>query len=416
MEALILIFGEMIFAILAPFVAAVVDLIGVILAAIFSFIPGRRQERRVGSGAAKKMLIAFLAVGALIFAMLFVVNTFYFADSVRLVFDALERRSGIETRCSEINGSVFSGKISLDECAVARAGHASADFQLELDSVDIDLQISSLLGTAEVQTAQIAGLRGLVRRHEPAEQVDGGVEKPRRAFVIQDLTIEGVDVTLSGFNKDGGVFELPVQVNSATSAPLRSRLALFDVLFRSNATGAIAGAEFEIKTAGDSGGRQTVWRASDVPVASFGAMMGGVLSWFSDGVVDVYVEDRWRRGDRLEIDMDWRLGLRDVEVKAPDSAGAMTRLATGPIVAYVNRHDGDFPFEFQLTLNEDQFAYKSSLAAAGLWTVVGESLNNVLTELGIEMPESAEQTGEQLKQGARSLLDRLRKPPEEEDQ
>lgn len=416
MEALILIFGEMIFALLAPFVAAVVDLIGVVLTAIFSFIPSRRKERRVSSAAAKKMLIACLAVGALIFAMLFVVNAFYFADSVRTVFDTLERRSGVETHCSEISGSVFSGQISLAECTVARAGHASSDFQLELDSADIDLRIGSLFGTAEVQTAQITGLRGRVRRHAPQEQVDGAVEKPRRAFVIHDLTIENVDVTLAGFNKDGGVFELPVEVDSATSAPLRSRLALFDVLFRSNATGAIAGAEFEVRTSGDSSGRQTVWRASDVPVASFGAMTGGALSWFSSGVVDVYVEDRWRRGDRLEIDMDWRLGLRDVEVKAPDSAGVMTRVATGPIVAYVNRHDGDFPFEFQLTLNEDQFAYQSSLAAAGLWTAVGESVNNVLTGLGVELPESAEETGEQLKEGARSLLDRLRKPTEKEGQ
>lgn len=376
--------------------------------------PDGKVEKRANSGTAKKVMVALLVFAAVIFSALVVVNRFYFEDSVRMVFGTLERRTGIETECSDISGSVFSGRIKLGDCTIARTGHSSSDFQLELDSIDLDLRLSSLLGTADVQTAYVAGLRGLVQRHESQGVTDDAVEKPRRSFVIQYLRIEGVDISLSGFNKDGGEFKLPVQVVSATSSPLRSRLALFDILFRSNATGTVAGAEFEIRTGGDTGGRQTVWRSSDIPVASFGAMTGGVFSWFNDGIVDVYVEDNWRRGDQLEIDMDWRLGFRDVEVQAPDSAGVMTRLAAGPIVDYVNSHDGDFPFEFQMTINENQFEYKSSLAAAGLWTAVGESVNNVLAGFGIEMPGSAEDTGEQLKEGAKSLLDGLRRPNDEE--
>ena len=56
-EALILILGEMIFAVLAPLVAMVVDLIAAILAAIFPFVPSRRKNRRISGGAAKKVLI-----------------------------------------------------------------------------------------------------------------------------------------------------------------------------------------------------------------------------------------------------------------------------------------------------------------------------------------------------------------------
>ncbi len=214
---------------------------------------------------------------------------------------------------------------------------------------------------------------------------------------------------------DGGAFDLPVHVFSATSAPLRSRYALFDILFRSNATGEIAGASFEIRTGGDASGRQTVWRASDVPVSSFGAMAGGVLAWFREGVVDVRVVDNWRRDGQLEIDMDWRLDFRDIEVQAPDSASVVTRLATGPIVDYVNSYDGDFPFEFQMVINENQFEYKSSLAAAGLWTAVGESVNNVLAAFGIDLGDSAKETSDKLKDSAKSVLDRLRKPNKEED-
>lgn len=415
MEALILIFGEMIFAFLAPLVAVVVDLIGAVLAAIFSLLPFGRGNQRVSSDAAKKVFFVLLAIAIVIFGGLLVINSFYFADSVRTVFGVLERRSGIETSCTEIEGSVFSGQLSLGDCTIVRKDHASSEFELELDKANLNLQLSSLFGTANVQEARIAGLRGSVKKHPvPADSSGTEVaEKPRRAFEIQDLGIEGVEISLSGVNKDGGSFELPVRIQSATSAPLRSRLALFDILFRSNATGEIAAAEFEVKTGGDSGGRQTVWRASDVPVASFGSVAGGVLSWFHDGVVDVYVVDKWRRDGQLEIDMDWKLGFRNVEVRAPDTAGVVARLATGPIVDYVNSHDGDFPFEFQMVINESQFEYQSSLEAAGLWTVFGESVNRLLKAVGIVEDGAASDTADKLKEGAKSVLDRLRKPKDE---
>jgi len=417
MEALLLIFGEIIFALLAPLVAVVVDLIAAILASIFSFIPSRRWEPRVSRETARKVLIVLLAVAAIIVGALSIINKFYFADSVRAVFGLLERRSGVETDCSEIDGSVFSGQITLGSCTIVRTGHPSAEFELELNHVEFDLKLSSLFGTADVQAAHVSGLKGTVTRHHPQSGTDGdeAVEKPRRSFEIQDLRVEDVEISLSGLNKDGGRFELPVNVANATSAPLRSRLALFDVLFRSNATGKIAGAEFEIRTAGDSGGRETVWSASDVPVASFGAVAGGVLSWFQDGVVDVYVVDTWRRDGQLEIDMDWNLRFRNIQVEAPETAGVLTRLATGPIVDYVNSHDGEFPFEFQMIINENQFDYKSSLAAAGLWTAVGESVNNILAGFGVEVGNSATETGDKLKEEAKSVLERLRRSKDEDE-
>ena len=414
MEALLLIFGEIIFALLAPLFILVFDVIGAILASIFSFLPFRRREPTPASGAPRKFLIVLLVAAITIICALFIVNRFYFAESVRMVFGTLEQRAGIETECAEISGSVFSGRIALEDCTIARRGHPSSDFQLALDRVDFDIRLGSLFGTAEIETAHVSGLRGSVTRHEAAASEDA-VEKPRRAFVIEDLLIEDVEVSLSGINKDGGRFELPIRVDRATSAPLRSRLALFDILFRSNASGEIAGAEFEISTSGNNGGRETAWRASSVPVAKFGAVAGGVLSWFHDGTVDMRVEDRWRRDGQLEIDMNWSLVFRDVLVRPPDGSGVMTRLATRPIVDYVNSHDGTFPFEFSMVISESQFEYQSSLAAAGLWTAVGEAVNKVLAAFGFDVGGSPEDTGEKLKDGAKSVLDRLRKPKDEDE-
>ncbi|MGB5335651.1 MAG: hypothetical protein WBN07_08530 [Woeseiaceae bacterium] len=417
MEALLLIFGEMIFALLAPLVTLIVEIFGLIVAAILSLLPGRRTEPRKSRGAVNTALKVFLAFAIVTLGALFVVNTFYFADSVRAVFGVLERRGGIETSCDEIEGNVFSGRVSLGDCTIVRNDHDRSEFDIELDKVDFDLRLGSLFGTAEIESAFVSGLRGSVKRHQRVADPDSDekVEKPRRAFVVRDLRIEDVDIGLSGVNKDGGSFELPLQIDSATSAPLRSRLALFDILFRSNVNGTIAGAEFDVRTGGDAAGRQTAWRATDVPVARFGAMAGGALSWFQEGMVDIQVDDKWRRDGQLEIEMDWRLAFRDIEVKAPDTAGLVTRFATGPIVAYVNSFDGEFPLEFSMVVNENQFESKSSLATAGLWTAVGESINRILTAFGVDVEESGSETADKLKEGARSVLDRLRKPNDEDE-
>ena len=63
--------------------------------------------------------------------------------------------------------------------------------------------------------------------------------------------------------------------------------------------------------------------------------------------------------------------------------------------------------------NESQFEFKSSLAAAGLWSAVGESVNKTLGSFGINLKNAAE-TGNAIKEGAKSVLDRLRKPKSNE--
>ena len=416
MEALLLILGEIVFALLAPLVAVVVDVIAAIFAFLLSLIPSRRKETRERSVVGRRIMIALFALAAVIVGSLALINLFFFDNAVRMVFDTLERKSGIETRCAEIDGSVFLGKVELGGCTIVRRNHPSADFDLALRNLEVDLQLTSLLGTATLQSAYVSGIAGTVARKAPGKPSDDtNLVKPRRAFVIEDLRIDDVELFLSGVNKDGAPFKLPIYVASASSKPLRSRYALFDSLFRSNAAGTIAGADFEVRTAGDPDARQTAWRASAVPVASLGAVTGGALSWFRNGVVDVHVDDEWSREGPLQIDMDWRLTFRDIEVEPPDTTGALTRFATGPIVAYVNARGGDFPFEFGMTINEDQFEYKASLAAAGLWNAVAEAVNKVLASIGIDPGGSASDTADKMTEESKSLLDRLRRPKEEEE-
>jgi len=416
MEALILIFGELVFAILAPFVVIVVNLIASVLGLTFSFGFGRKAQSAVSSRMARMIVLTLIGLAALLLSALWVVNSFYFDNAVRYVFGMAEKRSAISTACQEIEGSLFAGRVDLRNCTVRRLSHPTSSFDLSVDEVALDIRVTSLLGTANIDVVTVAGLEGWVANDrsmiKPGDST-AEVEKPRRAFVIGDLDVSDVNITLSGTNPDGNAFVLPIEIGQIKSQPLRSRLALFDILFRSNATGLIAGAPFEISTSSIQDGRRTTWRAEQVPVASFGALVGGPLSWFSAGYVDVHVDDQWQRGDSLSIEMDWRLEFEELEVNAPTGTGVLARIASEPLTRYVNSLHGQFPLEFQVVVNESQFEFKSSLATAGLWSAVGQSVNKALGKFGIDL-ESASETGNAIKEGAKSVLDRLRKPKSDE--
>lgn len=420
MEALILIFGELVFAILAPFVTLVVD----VIAAIFGFLlqlfslrgsdESAQPRRDRTNRAARTVTLVLGCIAAVIVAALWVVNSFYFDTTVRYVFATAEQRTGVVTACNSIDGSLFAGRIQLADCSIRRSSHPNTTFELGVDRVALDLRMSSLFGTAHIDTAEVEGLSGWIKGGpRQASTTDASrAEKPRRAFEIGRLDIARSNIDLSGVNRDGMPFELAVDIEHLSSQPLRSRLAFFDILFRSNAAGSIAGAPFEISMSEIEDGRQTAWRASNVPVASFGALAGGSLAWFRDGTVDIVIDDRWQRGDSLDIDMDWRLAFSDIRVEAPPGTGTVTRIVTEPLVRYVNSRNGSLPLEFQLVINENQFEHRWSLAAAGLWSAVGDAVNRLLTELGVDVDKASE-TGNAIKDGARSVLDRLRKPKDD---
>lgn len=416
MEALALIIGEIVFAILAPFIAIVVEAIGALLSALVSALGGGSGERVWSSRVAKSVAVVLTGLAGIVLACVLVANFFYFDESVRFVVSQVQKRTGIATECGEIEGSFLTGQVSLRECDIRRVTHPRSTFELAVAEVDIDLRITSMFGTATLDSARVAGLSGSVRadRNRATDEDSGepGV-KPRRDFEVKDLRVSDVSVSISGTNPDGNDFEVPVEIGELEIQPLRSRLALFDILFRANASGALAGAPFQITTTEIPDGRRTEWRAQDVPIASFGSMVGGSLAWFSAGTVDVYVDDEWQRSDATAIDLDWRLDFSKLEVAPPPGTGRVARVITAPLTRFVNGFDGSFPLEFALVLNENQFEYRSSLSAAGVWSAIGESVNNALSLLGFDF-SSAERTGASIKDGVKSVLDRVRKPKDED--
>ena len=418
MEALIILFGELAFALLAPIFTLFVDLVGAVVSAIAGAFGGAASGTPSASPrlrkAARVTPVVLTSVAVVMILGLGVVNQFFFDDAVRYIFDQAERRSGVVADCDSIDGSLFAGRVQLGDCSIRRTDHPTTTFEIDARRLNVDLRITSLLGEARFDEASVVGLDGWVATRSADTDTPGeNADRPRRAFSVDRLQVADTRLRLTGVNKDGNAFELPIEVETRAIEPLRSRYALFDALFRSNARGSFAGAPFRIATAVIDDGRSTSWHAEDVPVASLGTVTGGLLAWFSSGTVDVSVQDEWQIDDNVSIDMDWQLDFADVEVGAPEGTVALTRLAAAPLTRYVNSLDGDFPMSFTMVVNESQFEFQSSLAASGLWDAVGESVNRVLEKFGVLL-EDAGNTGNRLKEGTKSVLDRLRQPEDDD--
>ena len=416
MEALVLIFGGLVAGIVTPILLLIGELVSSLLTAGVCFLIPDKPNHAAFDRAAKIISAALGVLALLTLSGLWIVNQFFFSEAVNHVFGMVEERSGIATTCHRVGGSLFQGDVELEGCKIRRADDEVTSFDLELEKLLMDVSVLSLWGTPEIELAAIDGLHGqIIHRRDSSEPDDvSQVSKPRRAFVISRLDVSNVGIDISGTNRNGNTYELPVSIDHISSQPLRSRLALFDLLFRSNAAGSIAGAPFQITTAPIKDGRETTWSAQGIPLALFGTIAGRPLSWFKSGSMDFQVDDSWQLGDEFGIEMDWRLSLRDVEVEAPPGTSAAARLTAAPVVRYVNGLGDDIPLEFQLAISEGAFEHKMSLAAAGLWDALGESITAALKRTGgaIDLEFGSEGTG---KVGVRAVLDRFRKSEDSEE-
>lgn len=395
----------------------VLDLILVLPTAVLALSARGNASTGWNPRAFKWISVSLLAFGGLLLAVMFIINAFFFSDSIRYVLNQVGSKTSIQTSCDFISGDLFEGVVTLKDCSITRSEPGVTDFELTLRQLVLDVELMSLFGTATLQSAVIDGLKGRIHAvasmpsqtsNAPSRQ-----ERPRRAFEITELDVTDLQLQMSGENRDGQPFELAVDIPTLSSKPFRSRYALFDALFRSNAHGNIADSAFTIQSGIVDGKNRTAWRADHIPVATLGAMIGGTLSWFSEGRVDVLVEDEWRTEEGLSIDMDWNLNFHELVVETPAGAGPIKTILTRPLVNYVNGLGGSFPLQFKLVLDEDRFEYQPSLAAAGFMdavgTGVGEGIDALLKSVDVKLIDQDKSTSDKIKDGASSLLDRLRK-------
>ncbi|MGB3313225.1 MAG: hypothetical protein WBB85_02340 [Albidovulum sp.] len=112
----------------------------------------------------------------------------------------------------------------------------------------------------------------------------------------------------------------------------------------------------------------------DVPGALLATLVPRApLDWLAEGTISARVEDEWTRDDRT-IDMDWSITTRDLQVRAPERAGMVEKLAVGSLGKVLASRGGDAEFHFTLDLDRDRLETSSSGDMAALWDAVKDGL------------------------------------------
>jgi hypothetical protein len=470
MEALILILVDAISALVAPFAAVIGTLLGGAISSIVSLLfeligilfTGSSSTAKIDPPkvVAKKtatavetvtekptlppvikrgrkrwtrwLLIGSASVTAVMLIALLVINQWFVSDIAHWLLERQRERTGITVTAKTIDGNLFTGNFTASGIIVKREHHPAGLIDLSVDQMTVSMPVWRVFAAViAVDAITVDGVHGKFERgiagEAPAEKQkdddviplddDGdktsvavkGEKKKRREFQVTALTVSKLDVIYVDHTRKRPL-SIPVTIEKLTANPLRSRWAIFDVLFRANADGTIAGRPFHLATAGNDLQRSTTWTADDLPVALLANYIGGPFTLLKDGTCDVHVTDRWQMSnDQHMIVIDWSLVLNHVAAAVPESTSKTMALLEKPLVAFINAKGDRVPLSFTVTIDENRFDGTASAEAAGLWKIVRDSLAATLgKKFGIE-PDTIKNFEEKAIDKAKDVLEKWRK-------
>ncbi|MGH1402858.1 MAG: hypothetical protein ACRBDL_01295 [Alphaproteobacteria bacterium] len=452
MELLVILLGEFLFfpviAAIGAFVNLVAGLLSLMLELLLCAIPSSGREKVKASGAVsthKKTVFPFKVISRVagglfltVLILLFSVNTFLFEPTVRFIVSKVEENTKMEVSFSSASGDILSGAVKFTSLHIQRENDEAFDFDILAQSTSFDVDVYSLLSNSIViENLIVEGVKG--EAWDKAKQKEVGSQKPnnkfeagigdfkfgielkdgnkieddvpprkleaKKKFIISDLHINGVRLDIYKNDKE----PLVLALDKIHSAPFRSQYAVFDTFFRSNIEGSLNNHKITISTKDVGDGRNTKWHLDNFPVTLIKSYVHKApFSWFERGSIDVLVEDKWQYGDNAEIEMDWRMQLKDVVVKAPVDASVISKALASPVVSYINKRSGSADFRFSLVMNEKQFESTSSLDASGLWDAAINALSKKMSAVTGKKKEAVKTGVENGIQGFKSFLNKKR--------
>jgi hypothetical protein len=188
---------------------------------------------------------------------------------------------------------------------------------------------------------------------------------------------------------------------------VRSDWAAFDVLFRSNGTGTLAGGAFTLSARETADDRETEWQADGLPVTLAREYLGGPYRWIAGGTLDARVLNTWQVPDTAaDIRMEWQLTFRNVQAETPEDVAPALRPLAKPVVAYFNTHAERIPLRLETTISKQEFVGRMSPPLELITDAVSEAATKALKEKLGAAKEKIEDEGRELLDKAREMLKR----------
>lgn len=424
-------------ALFANLVILLADLAALAAASFSGFLERRRNcrkeageiaaasERQAQRPRRKRWAIRILtAASALLLILLSaaaVANLFFFDSLTRWAFGQLEKRAGISISFERAEGSFWKGEFAFVNLKAARSGHPVSDFELKVNTVELDVSMGDLVRQNIVfDSLTIEGVEGLFE-----QKVKGGRrgrEKknrlPRRGFELNNFSLENLSLDYANFSAPRE-FRAELKLDYFRSDSIAGDSFVSDLLFKANASGSLNGLAFSLindKRAGEP--FKSIWLCRDMPVTDLAALMGGPFDWFESGLADLAVANRQLSEGEPGKLMEWKLSLRDFQVRPPADSSAATRISAAPLINYLNRKSDGLELGFSVEIKDDDLKFASTADLSELLIrLAGESFKESLTRAATKFRALGQGFTDRLKEGrhAESLDDEAPIESAEED-
>lgn len=338
---------------------------GVLLALGHLVVGGRLRTRALRWW--RRLLWTAIGVFGLLIVGLALIDLLLFAPALRIALDQIELRSGVDISFHGARGSLFTGRLELEEVSVRRSG-AGLDLAMTVRELTVDVDMLQLLQlhrpALPLTLVRAAGVRGsLVRR-------EGGPLAPVRPFVIDRLELEDVQIEFEDMIS-APFRSLPLSFTALKVAPLRSEFAMLDVLCASDARGSARGYGF--------GAGAHAWHARGVPIGPAAYKLGAAGRWIRGGDLDLTL------GCGAEFEgetVDLRVDLRLHNFKIAPPGDSARHLPASRVAEALSGLGPDVQLHFGFSLPRERFRGATTVDQLGLWDGAIQAWN---VELGARL-------------------------------
>jgi hypothetical protein len=347
-DSLILVVAELLSVPRLVAATLVVALGGVTLLALGQVLVGTRLRTRALRWWRRLMWTAIGVFGLSLIGLL-LIDLLLFAPALRIALDQIELRSGVDISFQHARGSLFTGRLELGEVTVRRASDG-LEFTLTVRELTLDVDMLQLHRDAlQLTLVRAVGIRGSLIRRE------GGPQPPVRPFVIgrlelEDVQIEFEDMITAPFRS------LPLEFETLKIAPLRSELAMLDVLCGAEARGSARGYSF--------GAGAHAWQARGIPIGPAAHKLGAAGRWIRGGDLDLTLGCAGDyEGDEVRLEVDLR--LHNFKIAPPgDSA---RHLPASRVAEALSGLGPELQLRFGFGLPRERFRGATNVDQLGLW-------------------------------------------------
>lgn len=355
MEALILVVAELMAIPLLIAAALLFEVAGAALILLGQAIAwrGARPTRLLRWW--RRLVWTLTGVLGFVLASLIFVDLVLYEHGLRLLLDQVERTSGVDVGFERGRGNLFTGLVQLEGVTVRHRN--GADVALTIDRLEIDIAMLRIFGGAvPISNLELHGVRGSIVRNK----AQGTGRPPGRGFVVERLLVDDLAIDFEDL-AGGPVRVLPLALDRLEMTPLRSDLAVVDLLCHTTARGRARGNPF----AAEAG----AWRVDGIALG--GLRLGAASKWLRGGALDVAVRCKDDRADPFVLAVD--VGLSGFQLVPP---GELTRRTIAQrLAAALSRLGPRIDLELSLELPRDRLAGVASAAHAGLWDLGVQAYN-----------------------------------------